>query len=55
MRIEGFDKNGQIAKRFEVISGQKIGDQWMLKTMRVEEFEPGTRRVASRTYLEIRE
>lgn len=55
MRIEGFDKNGQIAKRFEVISGQKIGEQWMLKTMRVEEFEPGTSRVASRTYLEIRE
>jgi hypothetical protein len=55
MRVEGFDMQGRIAKRFEVISGQKIENQWMLRTMRVEEFEPGTRKVASRTYLEIRE
>lgn len=55
MRVEGYDMNGRIAKRFEVISGQKIDNQWMLRTMRVEEFEPGTRRIASRTYLEIRE
>jgi len=55
MRVEGYDLEGRIAKRFEVISGQKIDNQWMLRTMRVEEFEQGTRKIANRNYLEIRE
>ena len=54
MRIEGFDWQGQLAKRFEVISAQKIEGRWFLKQMRVEEFSPGTNKVQTRTYLEIK-
>jgi hypothetical protein len=54
MRMEGFDWNGQLAKRFEVVSAQKIDNRWFLKQMRVEELQPGTNKVQSRTYLEIK-
>ncbi len=54
MRMEGYDWNGQLAKRFEVISAQKIDNRWFLKQMRVEELQPGTNKVQSRTYLEIK-
>jgi hypothetical protein len=54
MRLEGYDWNGQLAKRFEVVSAQKIGDRWSLKQMRIEELQPGTNKVQSRTYLEIK-
>jgi hypothetical protein len=54
MRMDAFDWKGQLAKRFEVISGQKIDDRWFLKQMRIEEFVPGTNKVQTRTYLEIK-
>ena len=54
MRMEGYDWNGQLAKRFEVISAQKIDDRWFLKQMRIEEVQPGTNKVQTRTYLEIK-
>jgi hypothetical protein len=54
MRMEGYDWNGQLAKRFEVVSGQKIDNRWFLKQMRIEELQPGTNKVQSRTYLEIK-
>ena len=54
MRLEGFDWNGNLAKRFHVISGQKIEGRWFLKQMRIEEMQPGTNKVQSRTYLEIK-
>src|ERR1700716_3822074 len=54
MRMEGYDWNGRLAKRFEVISAQKIDNRWFLKQMRVEELEPGTNKVQARTYLEIK-
>ena len=54
MRMDAFDWKGQLAKRFEVISGQKIDDRWFLKQMRIEEFAPGTNKVQTRTYLEIK-
>src|SRR5947199_1600439 len=54
MRMEGYDWNGKVAKRFEVISAQKIDNRWFLKQMRVEELEPGTSKVQARTYLEIK-
>jgi len=52
--MEGSDWNGRLAKRFEVISGQKIEGRWFLKQMRIEEMQPGTTKVQSRTYLEIK-
>ncbi len=54
MRMEGYDWNGKVAKRFEVISAQKIDNRWFLKQMRVEELQPGTNKVQVRTYLEIK-
>ena len=54
MRLEGYDWNGQLAKRFEVVSAQKIDNRWFLKQMRIEELQPGTNNVQSRTYLEIK-
>jgi hypothetical protein len=54
MRLEGYDWGGKLAKRFEVISAQKIEGRWFLKQMRIEEFAPGTGKVQTRTYLEIK-
>src|SRR5437762_3215324 len=54
MRMQAYDWNAQLAKRFEVVSAQKIDDRWFLKQMRVEELQPGTNKVQSRTYLEIK-
>src|SRR5947208_2702388 len=54
MRTEGYDWNAQLAKRFEVVSAQKIEGRWFLKQMRVEELQPGTNHVLARTYLEIK-
>ena len=54
MRMEGYDWSSQLAKRFEVVSAQKINDRWFLKQMRVEKLQPGTNKVQSRTYLEIK-
>lgn len=54
LRIEGFDWRGKLLRRFEVVSGQRIDGQWMLKQMRIEKFGPesGSRPLA-RSYLEI--
>jgi hypothetical protein len=54
MRMEGYDWNGRLVKRFEVVSAQKIDDRWFLKQMRIEQLEPSTPRVIDRTYLEIK-
>ena len=54
MRMEGYDAKSQLAKRFEVVSAQKIDGRWFLKQMRVEEMRPGTAQVQSRSYLEIK-
>jgi hypothetical protein len=54
MRMEGYDWNAQLVKRFEVVSAQKIDNRWFLKQMRIEELQPGTNHVVSRTYLEIK-
>lgn len=54
MRMDGYDWDGQVAKRFEVVSAQKIEDRWFLKQMRVEEMKPGTNKVQTRAYLEIK-
>src|SRR5437867_8402078 len=54
MRMEGYDWNAQLVKRFEVVSAQKIEGRWFLKQMRIEELQPSTNHVQSRTYLEIK-
>ena len=53
MRLEAYNWKDQLAKKFEVVSAQKIEGRWFLKQMRIEEMEPGTNKVQSRSYLEI--
>src|SRR6476646_222593 len=54
MRMDGYDWNAQLLKRFEVVSAQKIEGRWFLKQMRVEQLQPGTNHVEARAYLEIK-
>src|SRR5438046_4021662 len=54
MRMEGYDWNAELAKRFEVVSAQKIDHRWFLKQMRIEELQLGTNHAQARTYLEIK-
>ena len=54
MRIEAYDWLGRITKRFEVVSAQKIEGRWFLKQMRIEELQPGSNVVRTRSYLEIK-
>jgi len=54
LRMEGFDKKGNLLKRFEVISAQKINGLWMLKEMRIETFDPTAHTVTHRRYLTVR-
>ena len=54
MRMEGYDWDAKLIKRFEVVSAQKIERRWFLKQMRVEQFQPGTNHVEARAYLEIK-
>jgi outer membrane lipoprotein-sorting protein len=54
LKLEGYDWSGKLAKRFIVVSGQKIEGRWFLKQMRIEEFDPSTGKVRTRTYLEIK-
>jgi hypothetical protein len=54
MRLEGYDWNAKLVKRFEVVSAQKIEGRWFLKQMRIEQLQPGTNHVQGRAYLEIK-
>jgi len=54
MKMEAYDWNAKLAKRFEVVSGQKIEGRWFLKEMRIEEMDPSNGKVKTRTYLDIK-
>jgi hypothetical protein len=54
MRMEGFDWNGKLVKRFEVVSVQKVEGRYLLKQMRIEQIQPDNGRVSARTYLDIK-
>lgn len=53
LRMEGYDPQGHLLKRFEVISAQKIDTLWMLKEMRIETFDPTTQKITQRRYLDL--
>lgn len=53
LRIEGYDKQGRLLRRFEIVSAQKTHGIWMLRQMRIEGFEPGKSVAVSRHYLEV--
>jgi hypothetical protein len=54
MKMEAYDWNAKLLKRFEVVSGQKIEGRWFLKELRIEELDPGTGKVKTRTYIDIK-
>ncbi|MDQ6765206.1 MAG: outer membrane lipoprotein-sorting protein [Verrucomicrobiota bacterium] len=54
MRMEGFDWNGKLVRRFEVVSVQQIEGHYFLKQMRIEALQPESGKVQARTYLEIK-
>jgi hypothetical protein len=53
LRMDGYNREGRLIKRYEVISGMKVGDGWMLKKMRIETLDPASAKVIGRTYLEL--
>ena len=53
LRIEGYNRDGKLLRRFEVVSAQKIDGLWMLKQMRVETLDPQSGKTVDRTYLEV--
>jgi hypothetical protein len=52
MQAEAFDRAGKFARRFKVISGQKIDGAWYLKQMRIEA-PAGANKGKTPTYLEV--
>jgi hypothetical protein len=52
MQAEAFDRAGKFARRFKVISGQKIDGAWYLKQMRIEAPASGGKGKTP-TYLEV--
>ena len=54
LRMQAYNKEGKIIKRYEILSGQKTDDGiWLLKEMRIETMEPGTNKALGRTTLEV--
>ncbi len=54
LKAEGYGWEGNLRKRFDVISAQRIEGAWYLKQMRIETLDPAGGKVRSRTYLEIK-
>ncbi len=54
LQAEAMDGAGKFARRFKVISGQKIDGGWVLKQMRIESGDAGGGRDHSPTYLEVK-
>ena len=53
IKAEGFNAQGKVVKRFEVISGQQIEGKTIFKQIRIERLDPQNGKVISRTYLEL--
>jgi len=53
IKAEGFDWQGKLVKRFEIISSQRVEGKTIFKQIRIERISPDTGKVVSRTYLEL--
>jgi len=54
LQAEAYGKDGKLARRFKVISGQSLGGgAWILKQMRIEQMTPGKGTDKTPSYLEI--
>jgi hypothetical protein len=54
LKMEGFDWNNRLVRRFEVISAQKIQGRWFLGSMRIDQLDANTGKATAMTYLEIK-
>ena len=54
LKMEGYDWNGRLTRRFEVISAQKIEGRWFLASMRIEQLDPNSGKRTAMTYLDIK-
>lgn len=52
LQAEAYGKDGKFARRFRVVSGQKIEGRWYLKQMRIEA-PAGAKKDKTPTYLEV--
>lgn len=53
MQVAGYNKQGQLLKRFHVTELMTVGKVQTLKKMNVETYKPGTNKVTGITYLEF--
>lgn len=53
LQMEGYDRQGKLIKRYNIVSGMKVNDAWMLKQMRIETYDVATGKRIGRTYLEL--
>lgn len=53
LRVQGYNQQGRCVKQFEILSGMKVKDGWMLKEMRVETLDGKNDKVLSRTYMRL--
>jgi hypothetical protein len=53
LRMEGWNHQGKLLKRFEMIAVQKIDGVWMLKEMRIETLDPESGTILQRRYLNL--
>ncbi|ACD83948.1 outer membrane lipoprotein-sorting protein [Candidatus Methylacidiphilum infernorum] len=55
LRVEGYNAGGQIVKRLDINSVQRIGDAYVIKEMQIATIPPGKTLSSSKTYIQIEE
>ncbi|MBK1832087.1 outer membrane lipoprotein-sorting protein [Verrucomicrobiaceae bacterium R5-34] len=53
MQVSGYNRDGQLLKRFHVTNLMKVGDVQTLEKMNVETYKLGTQKVTGITYMEF--
>ncbi len=53
MQVSGYNREGQLMKRFHVTNTMKVGDVQTLEKMNVETYKTGTQKVTGITYMEF--
>lgn len=54
LRVDAFDRKGEIVKRVEINGVQKVGDAYTIKEIMISTLAPGRDVSKSKTYIEIR-
>lgn len=54
MKMIGYNRQGRPIRRFEVLSGKKFDDVWMVDEMRIETIDSGSGNVKSATRMQIK-